>query len=45
LGIKIEYETPDRYSMSQRTMIMNLIEQFGLKQAKPVGTPIADIVQ
>jgi hypothetical protein len=44
LGIKIEHETPNSYSMSQRTMILNLIEQFGLKNAKPVGTPIADEV-
>jgi hypothetical protein len=44
LGIKSEYEAPEDYSMSQRTMILNLIEQFGLKQSKPVGTPIADVV-
>jgi hypothetical protein len=25
-------------------MILNLIEQFGLKNAKPVGTPIAEVV-
>jgi hypothetical protein len=25
-------------------MILNLIEQFGLKNAKPVGTPIADVI-
>ncbi len=25
-------------------MILNLIEQFGLKQAKPVSTPIAEVV-
>jgi hypothetical protein len=44
LGIKIEHETPNIYIMSQRTMILNLIEQFGLKNAKPVGSPIAEIV-
>ncbi len=44
LGIKIEHETPHSYSMSQRTMILNLIEHFGLKNAKPVGTPIAEVV-
>jgi hypothetical protein len=44
LGIKIEHETPHSYIMSQRTMILNLIEQFGLKNAKPVGTPIAEVV-
>jgi hypothetical protein len=25
-------------------MILNLIEQFGLKHAKPVGTPVAEVV-
>jgi hypothetical protein len=25
-------------------MILNLIEQFGLKNAKPVGTPITEVV-
>jgi hypothetical protein len=44
-GYKIECETPGSYCMSQRLMILNLIEQFGLKQAKPVGTPIADVAQ
>ncbi len=44
LGIKIDYETHDGYSMSQPTMIINMLEQFGLKHAKPVGTPIADVV-
>jgi hypothetical protein len=44
LGIKIEHETQNSCSMSQRTMIMNLIKQFGLKNAKPVGTPNADVV-
>ncbi len=44
MGIKIEYETPYGYSMSQRTMILNLIEQFGMKDAKSVGTPIAEVV-
>jgi hypothetical protein len=44
LGIKIEHETPNSCSMSQRTMILNLIEQIGLKNAKPVGTPIADAI-
>jgi hypothetical protein len=44
LGIKIEHETPNSYSMSQRTMILNLIEQFGLNNAKPVGKPIAEVV-
>jgi hypothetical protein len=44
LGIKIVHETPNSYSMSQRTMILNLIEQFGLKNAKPVGTHIAEVI-
>jgi hypothetical protein len=44
LGIKIEFETPDSYSMSQRTMILALIDQFGMKHSKPVGTPIAETV-
>jgi hypothetical protein len=44
LRIKIEHETPSSYSMSQRIMILNLIEQFGLKNAKPVGAPIAEVV-
>jgi hypothetical protein len=43
LGIN-EHETPNSYSMSQRTMILNLIEQFGLKNARPGGTPIAEVV-
>jgi hypothetical protein len=41
LGIKIEYEMPKGYSISQRILFLNLIEQFGLKNAKPVGTSIA----
>jgi hypothetical protein len=44
LGIKIESETAIGYSMSQRAMIDNLVVQFGLKDAKPVGTPIAEVV-
>jgi len=44
LGIKIESEPSRGYSMSQRTMIESLIDQFGLKNAKPVGTPIAEVV-
>jgi hypothetical protein len=44
LGIKIEHETPNSYSISQRTMLLNLIEQFGLKNAKLMGTPIADVI-
>ena len=44
LGIKIEYETPYGYGMSPRTMMMNLIEQFGMKDAKSVGTPITELV-
>jgi hypothetical protein len=44
LGIKIEFETPDGYSMSQRTMILALIDQFGMKNSKPVGTPIAEVI-
>ena len=44
LGIKIEFETPGSYSMSQRAMILALIDQFGMKHAKPVGTPIAEVV-
>jgi hypothetical protein len=44
LGIKIESETAHGYSMSQKTMIESLIDQFGLNNAKPVGTPIAEVV-
>jgi hypothetical protein len=44
LGIKITYETAFSYSMSQHTIILHLIEQFGLKNAKPVGTPVTEIV-
>jgi hypothetical protein len=42
--ISITVENVSCYSMSQRTMILNLIEHFGLKNAKPVGTPIAEVV-
>jgi hypothetical protein len=44
LGIRIESETAHGYSMSQKTMIESLIDQFGLKNATPVGTPIAEVV-
>jgi hypothetical protein len=44
LGIKVEFETPDGYTMSQQTMILALIEQFGMKHSKPVGTPIAEVI-
>jgi hypothetical protein len=44
LGIKIESDTLRGHSMSQRIMIESLINQFGLKNAKPVGTPIAEVV-
>jgi hypothetical protein len=37
LGIKIEHETTRGYSMNQEIMILNLIEQFGSKQAKLVA--------
>jgi hypothetical protein len=30
--------------MRQRTVILNLIERFGLKIARPVGTPVADVI-
>jgi hypothetical protein len=42
--MKIEYETALSYSMSQHTLLFNLIEQYGLKNAKPVGTPVAEVV-
>jgi hypothetical protein len=42
LVIKIESQTAHGYSMSQ--MIESLIDQFGLKNAKPVGKPIAEVV-
>jgi hypothetical protein len=44
LGIKVESETARGYSLSQKAMIESLVEQFGMKDAKSVGTPIADIV-
>jgi hypothetical protein len=44
LGIKIESEKSRGYSMSEKTMMDNLVDQFGLKDAKPVGTPIAEVV-
>ncbi len=44
MGIKIESEKSRGYSMSQKTIIDSLVDQFGLKNAKPVGTPIAEVV-
>jgi hypothetical protein len=43
LGMKIEYETTFSYSMSQHTMILNLIEELGLN-AIPVGTLMEEVV-
>ncbi len=39
LGIKVESETSNGYKMSQKAMIDALVDQFGFKNSKPVGTP------
>jgi hypothetical protein len=44
LGIKVESETSNGYKMSQKAMIDALVDQFGLKNSKPVGTPIAEVI-
>ncbi len=44
LGIKIEHETARGSTMSQQLMILNLIDQFGLKHTKPVVNPVAEVV-